>query len=252
MIFFEALFWGILTGILSGLFGIGGSIISTPALRLGMKTSAAIALGTTLPVIVPTAIVAGYNFYRAKLVDKKLVLYVAPMGILGSIIGSYVTAYIDPRYLMIVTAILVIYFGIEFIKKRKIKVLPEFSAVRTILLGFVAGFVSGLLGVGGGIVLIPGFHFLCGVPIKIAMGTSLVIITLLAIPGSVVHYFLRHIDLIIFMGLTLGVIPGSQIGSRITVKVKDDRIKKAFGIFLIIIGVVFIISEMLDLKIVGK
>jgi len=244
-----SVFWGFVTGLLSGFFGIGGSIISTPALRLAMKTSAEIALGTPLPVIIPTAVVAGYNYAKAKLVDTKLICYSLPSGIAGSVIGSYATKYIDARYLMIVTALILIFFGFKFIKTSTKVFLSHFSKTKAILIGLFAGLVSGLLGVGGGIILIPGFHLILGVPIKVAMGSSLIIIALMAIPGSLVHYFLGHIDITLFIGLTLGVIPASRLSSSFAISAKSAPLKTAFGIFLLIVGIFFILYELKELNI---
>ncbi len=242
-----AIFCGFITGLLSGLFGIGGSIISTPALRLAMNTSAEIALGTPLPVIIPTALFAGYNFVRAKMVDKRLVFFALPAGILGTVTGSYTTKYIDARYLMIATAGLLIYSAVRFIKTANDRdVSGCFSRAKVVAIGFAAGFVSGLLGVGGGIILIPGFHLILGVPVQVAMGSSLIIIAVMAIPGSIIHYLLEHVDVTLFLGLTSGVIPASFLGSKISVNIKAKLIKKAFGIFLFIVGVVFVLYELND------
>lgn len=241
---FSSILWGFVTGTLSGIFGIGGSIISTPALRLAMQTTAEIALGTPLPVIIPTAVTAGINFYKAGLIDKRLIIYALPFGIIGSMVGSFSTKYIDAKYLMIVTAFLLIFFGVNFIKTSNLEFVTKFSIKRTFFIGYVAGFVSGLLGVGGGIILIPGFHLLMGMPIKVAMGSSLIIIALMAIPGSIVHYLLGHIDIVIFLGLCIGVIPGSRLGSKMSINIRSKLLKMTFGVFLVTIGIIFIIFEL--------
>lgn len=249
--FLSSVFWGFITGILSGTFGIGGSIISTPALRLAMGTSAEIALGTPLPAIIPSAVVAGYGYAKANFVDRRLVWKLAPFGILGSITGSFVTGFIDSRYIMIITAIIILYVGYNMLKNgNKPFLKTKAGTFVEILIGFSSGFISGFLGVGGGIVLIPAFLFILNLPIKVAMGTSLVIISAMAIPGTIVHYFLGHIDILIFLGLTVGVIPGSRIGSLLAIKARESSLKKAFGFFLLLVGIIFIINELKALSII--
>jgi uncharacterized membrane protein YfcA len=103
----------------------------------------------------------------------------------------------------------------------------------------VAGFVSGLLGVGGGIVMVPAFTAWIGMPLKRALGTSLAIIAVLVIPSTIVHALLGHIDWAIFLVLTLGVIPGARIGARLALGAQERTLRLAVGSFLLVIAVVY-------------
>ncbi len=114
-----------------------------------------------------------------------------------------------------------------------------------VLAGLLAGFVGGLLGLGGGILLIPLFVFWLKVPLKTAFGTSLITISIMAVPGSIIHYLLGHIDVYLALLLTVGVIPGSYLGARITYVAKVKALALAFGIIVIVIALWLGLSEVL-------
>ncbi len=244
---------GFATGMLSGAFGIGGGFLSTPALRLVLQTSAGIALGTTLPVIFPTALVAGINYLRAGLVDKRAVRVAAPIGIVGSLTGAYATKYINTDWLMVATgaliALLAARAAAQVLRGRRkpaagAAVPASHDTAKLLVIGLLAGLLAGLLGIGGGVILIPGFMTFLHMDVKRAFGTSLFCIALMAIPGSIVHYCLGHVDVALFLLLSAGVIPGSYLGSRFTIKAQDRLVMLLFSLFLLAVGIIFIFTEL--------
>ena len=110
-----------------------------------------------------------------------------------------------------------------------------------------AGFASGLLGVGGGIIIVPALTLLIGMPLKRALGTSLVLIAALVVPGTLVHAALGHIDWTIFLVLVVGVIPGAWLGSRIALGARERTLRLAVGAFLLAIAVVYGIEQIVSL-----
>ncbi len=244
---------GLATGMLSGAFGLGGGFLSTPALRLVLQTSAGIALGTTLPVIFPTALVGGLNYLKAGLVDRQTVRVAGPMGMAGSICGAYATKYIKTDWLMVATGALIALLAAravtQVLRSRGKPGEPAGSpashqVAKLLLIGLLAGLLAGLLGVGGGVILIPGFMTLLNMDVKRAFGTSLFCITLMAVPGSLVHYFLGHVDVVLFLLLSAGVIPGSYLGSRFTIKAQERLVMLLFSLFLLAVGIIFIFMEL--------
>jgi uncharacterized membrane protein YfcA len=115
------------------------------------------------------------------------------------------------------------------------------------LVGLAAGFVSGLLGVGGGIIMVPAFTALIGMPLKRALGTSLVVIAALVVPGTLVHWALGHIDWAIFLALSIGVVPGARIGAKIALGAREHALRMAVGSFLLCIAVAYAVSELFEL-----
>ena len=244
---------GFASGFTSGAFGVGGGIITTPAIRLLLFQSSGIALGTPLPVIIPSALVGGLNYGRAGKVIPRIVLYCSLAGLIGTATGSLSTAYIDTRYLMIVTALLIMYMAYRTFATAlgkdpygqlggRAERIPA-PAWKMALIGFSAGLFSGLLGLGGGVILVPALFFLLHLELKECLGNSLVIIAVLAVPGSLIHSLLGHIDWGIALAMTLGVMPGAYVGSFFTLRARNRRVLVLFSCFLTAIGIIFLCRE---------
>jgi uncharacterized membrane protein YfcA len=114
-------------------------------------------------------------------------------------------------------------------------------------MGLVAGFASGLLGIGGGIVMVPVMSGILGMPLKRALGTSLVVIAFMVIPGTAVHAALGHINWAIFLWLTIGVIPGAAIGSRWTIRARERTLRTVVATFLLVVSLSYGAFELHDL-----
>jgi uncharacterized membrane protein YfcA len=116
--------------------------------------------------------------------------------------------------------------------------------VRLAAIGVLAGVYSGFLGLGGGFVIVPALTRYLGMPVKRAIGTSLVTVAVLAIPGTITHYFLGHIDPWLALFLAIGVVPGAMIGARLTAGASDRAIRLAFAGLLLVVGVWLTVSEL--------
>jgi uncharacterized membrane protein YfcA len=115
------------------------------------------------------------------------------------------------------------------------------------LIGVVAGLYSGFLGLGGGFVIVPGLTRWLGMPVKRAIGTSLVTVAVLSIPGTIAHSLLGHIDWSLAGLLALGVVPGALIGARLTGKASDRVVRLSFAALLMVVGVWLAVSEIAGL-----
>lgn len=244
---------GFAAGFASGAFGVGGGVITTPAIRLLLDQSSDIALGTPLPVIFPSALVGGYNYWRAGKILPRVVLYCSLFGLAGTAAGSYLTALIDTRYIMIVTALILIYLAWRTFSAALGKDLygrlaeggseTHAPAWKLMCIGSVAGFFSGFLGLGGGVILVPAFFFILHLELKECLGNSLVVIAILAIPGSIIHSLLGHVDWTIALFMMLGVLPGAYLGSFFTLRARSQRVLLIFSFFLLAIGIIFLFRE---------
>ncbi|MFH1736718.1 MAG: sulfite exporter TauE/SafE family protein [Actinomycetota bacterium] len=258
---FVSLLIGLAAGVLSGMFGVGGAIISTPALRLLLHVAPLFAVGTTLPVVLPAAMSGGLVYWRRGLIEKRLILPIAAGGVGGSLLGAFLTRFISGHALLVVTAVVIVGIGGQFTYEaltggdsleRWFGALQDRESAQsdlllTVSIGTAAGIVSGLLGVGGAIVLNPALVFGLRVPIKKAFGTSLLIIAILAIPGSLVHAALGHIDWNLAGLLALGVVPGGYLGARVTARAKSRTVGLAFGLFLLAVALILGVSELASL-----
>lgn len=116
-----------------------------------------------------------------------------------------------------------------------------------LLIGLIAGLASGFVGVGGGFIMVPLFISLLGIMMRQASGTSLVAVTILAIPGVVEQGLLGHIDYIAGIAMAVGSIPGAVIGASLIRKVPERKLRFVFGAFLLISAVVLLFNELLPL-----
>ncbi len=243
---------GLATGALSAAFGVGGAVISTPAIR-ALGVSATVAIGTTLPSIVPSAAVGTVRYVRENLVDWRIVAWAVPAGVVGSIAGSLASGLVpgDGHLLMLLTAGLLGFTAYRMTRNNDTEheTAEEQPHDGWLLagIGLAAGVLSGLLGVGGGIVMVPGFSELAGVPLRKTIATSLACVGFLAIPGTITHAVLGNIDWRFAGLLTLAVIPGARLGAAATMRANDLRLRRAVATFLGAIAVIYAIGELVAL-----
>ena len=112
---FQALAIGLLTGLLSGTFGVGGGIVCTPMLRLIMHLDAHMAIGTTLALIVPTSVAGAVNYVKEKLVDLNMVKLLVLPAIIGTLIGAALTLQVQGRTLMLLFAALITLAAVDLL-----------------------------------------------------------------------------------------------------------------------------------------
>jgi uncharacterized membrane protein YfcA len=110
-------------------------------------------------------------------------------------------------------------------------------------LAAATGLYSGFLGLGGGFVIVPVLVRFFGFPAKRAVGTSLVAVALLAIPGSVTHYLLGNVDVGLALALTLGVVPGALLGAKVTAVARERTVRIGFAVMLLVVGSLLALNE---------
>lgn len=267
---------GLGTGLMAGTFGVGGGIVATPLLKVFMGFSAQVAIGTTLALILPTSLTGAINYYRQNLIDYKLALKLALPSVLAATGGAALTGSVSAKQLMlsfsglIILAALDLLFGYsDGLKARRAKkavsltnessqaesesrsdsssdseiyISPTLS--RALPVGLLAGFLSGFFGVGGGFIMIPIFLALFNMPLKMALGTSLLTVSLISIPGIITHAWLGHVRFDTVAMLVCGAVPGSYLGSKIAIMVKDKLLKKGFGLLMLFMAGQMIYSEL--------
>lgn len=245
----EYILVGTLIGLLSGLFGVGGSSVSTPVLRLALGVAPLIALATPLPVTLPAAVVGGYVYARAGYVRWRVVLTCGAAGIPAVVGGALATAVVHGSILLILTGAFVAIVGARMLVPSPLAHHEEHRHDASVWLpaaiGVVVGFLSGLLANGGGFLLVPAFVLVLGMSTQEAAATSLITIVAFVIPGAAVHWSLGHIDVRLTLLLSAGVIPASYLGSRIGVLLRPDVARTTFGVFLTLFGVFFLVREAL-------
>ena len=248
--YFKALVIGCLTGFISAFFGIGGSSIDTPLLRLFLNLPPYIALGTPLPLTLLTASIASLAYKREHLVNFRIALYSLVGGVPGMGVGSYLTTYLSGKFLMFFTAFILLFMGIDFLynnvieKIVRIKNISSPPAYYIISVGAFIGILSGILANGGGIFFVPAYVVSFRMKMKEAIATSLLTVAVMSVPGILIHYHLGHINLPISAALGTGVAPLAYLGARMDIKTKSKTIKLLFGIFLVTFSIYFLISQL--------
>jgi uncharacterized membrane protein YfcA len=247
---------GVGTGALSGLFGVGGAVISTPAIRL-LGASALASVGTTLPSIIPGAASGAARYWREGLVERSTLVTVAPLGALATVLGALLSRVVpgDGHLLQVTTALLLGFSAYRMATTSDDNVesaAPTERALshqrlRLTIVGVVAGTLSGLLGIGGGVVMVPGFVQLAGLTVKRAIATSLVCVAIFAIPGTITHALVGNIDWRFALLLAVGVVPGARFGANLTIRASDRRTRLTVAIFLGVLSIVYAVGELLAL-----
>jgi len=245
---------GVLIGFLSGLFGVGGSSIATPVLRL-LGVPRLVALGSPLPLTLPTAVVGGVTYWRRGLVNGWAVLWTALGGVPAVVVGAYLTTVVPGRVLMALTGLFVAAVGVRVLCKPGEA--PTTGVRRTCpawllaVLGVGIGVLSGLLANGGGFLLVPTYLLLCRLSPQEAAATSLVGVGLLACPGTCVHWQLGHIDFGLVVLLALGATPSTYLGARVGLSLSRQRARWLFGMFLLLFGLFFLLRTVYRAEVYG-
>jgi uncharacterized protein len=249
-----ALLVGFLTGVLSALFGIGGAIVSNPGLR-ALGAAPLVAVGTTLPSILPGAISGTLRYRREGLIDWRLITPAAAAGLLAVVGGSLLSHAVPGQgHLLLLSIAVLLAFSAwrtAFAPARGPEPPTAPSAMRPVRrrrwvaagIGLAAGLLSGLLGVGGGVIMVPAYTELLSLPLKSAIATSLVCVGIFAVPATVAHGLLGDVDWRLAILLMIGVVPGAQVGAALTIRTAERRLRLAVGVFLAVVAVVYFVTE---------
>ena len=123
-----------------------------------------------------------------------------------------------------------------------IKLTPKYVA-KVAFIGVIAGFMSGYVGVGGGFIMVPLFVSMLGIPMRLASGTSLTAVCILAIPGVIEQAVLGNIDYMVGIAMMVGSIPGAVVGANLVKRVPERALRFTFAAFLLLMAVLLIVNE---------
>ena len=232
-------------GFLGGLFGKGGSAIATPLLAaIGLPPIVAVA--APLPATIPGTLAAARPYAKAGHIDRQILGWSLAVAIVATIAGAIATDWISGEVLVKVTDAIIALLGIRFLVRPTTEANEEGAVVahqhlKTVLVAAVVGLAAGLLANSGGFLLAPLYLAVLRMPVKSAFGTSLVVSCVLAIPGTVVHAALGHIDWAVVGAFGVASVPLSAIGARVALRTQPARLERVYGLVLALIGVVFLI-----------
>jgi len=241
---------GLISGVISGAFGIGASSVKIVLMRVLLGISGSVAIATALPLSIPAAISGTVVYHKHKLIKYKTVLVAGITGAIFSVIGALATEQVSDEFLMTTMAVVLVFFAIMILwgRKEKGKKFPpqtlQEKAFYTTLIGAVAGFASGFLGIGGGVVLVPLLARLRHISYKRAIPCSLAIMLIYIVPAAITHFGLGNVDLSLFVVLFSGSAIGAWIGAQNIVKMGEAEIRKWFAITLLFFGLLLLLNEL--------
>ena len=248
---------GIFSGIIAGLFGVGGGIILVPAIVFTMEfigydsiITMHLGVATSLALIVPTAISSSIGHHKRGVVDYYIIRNLAPTLVIGSLLGAILAQNTSGDGLRLLFGIMAIFASFNMMKKNQYiigKEMPSFFVLNWVI-GLVIGTVSAMVGIGGGALSIPlmnGFS----VSQHRATGTAAVIGLVIAIPGAVIFslantsglnfppWSFGMISLPVFVVFFPLTIIGAQLGVIIAYKLNGLILRRIFSVFLFIMAV---------------
>lgn len=252
----------IFIGIALGLIGGGGSILTVPVLVYLFSVDAVIATSYSLFIVGLTSAVGSLSYFKNKLVNiKTAIVFGIPSIIAVFLTRSYIVPAIPKEVfavgnfmitksilMMLLFAILMIAASYSMIKKDKKKTEEnngeqKFNYPVILIEGVVVGILTGLVGAGGGFLIIPALVILSKLPMKEAVGTSLVIIAAKSLIGFLGEGSETVIDWKLLISVSVFAIIGIFIGTMLSKKVDGAKLKPAFGWFVLIMGIYIIIKE---------
>lgn len=254
----------IIIGISLGLIGGGGSILTVPVLVYLFRIDAVLATAYSLFIVGLTSAVGSYSYFRKGLINMKTAVVFG----IPSIIAVFSTrAFIVPAIpselftigsllvtkrllLLLLFAILMIAASYSMIRKPSLKGAEppkhqRFNYPVILLEGAVVGMITGLVGAGGGFLIIPALVLLSGLPMKEAVGTSLLIIAAKSLIGFMGESSETVIDWTFLATISSFAIFGIFIGTSLSKRIDGDKLKPAFGWFVLAMGAFIIIRETL-------
>ena len=226
-------------GYLGGLFGKGGSAIATPLLA-AIGVPPLIAVASPLPATIPGTLVAYNRYRRFGIMDGRVVRWSIAFGVPATILGAYLTRWVDGDVLIKVTDVVIALIG------AKVLLWPDDGevvrddvthlALRMALVAAAVGFLAGLLANAGGFLLVPLYLAALKLPIKTALSCSLAVAAVLAIPGTLVHAALGHIDWTVTLVFGLASVPLSSLGAKTALRMQAAMLERVYGAGLLVLG----------------
>ena len=247
-------------GFVAGLFGIGGGLITVPflfyifgSLGIDQQYIMHLAVGTSFAIIIPTSAVSVFTHHKYKAVDFNIVKSYGIFVVIGVIIGTIFAALLKTKTLVLFFSIVIFLLGIYLLllKEKEKNTILKIKLHLKIILGFLVGFISAPMGIGGAVMNVPILKFF-GYSINRAIGSSAAIGFLIAIFGAVGFLitgtylntniplsigFLNIPAFLIFIPITTFM---AKIGARTVHKIEKKKISKYLGFFLLIISVKFL------------
>ncbi|RZL40852.1 MAG: sulfite exporter TauE/SafE family protein [Pedobacter sp.] len=245
-----------LAGLLGSLTGLGGGVIIIPLLTLGLGVDIHYAIGASIISVIATSSGSAAAYVKEGITNVRIGMFLEIATTLSAIVGVIIASYIKADYIIIIFGLILLFSAFMMLKKKidhsdneKTSVLANYFklngsypvdgvmkqyAVHRVVGGFammfIAGTLSGLLGIGSGALKVIGMDNIMRIPFKVSTTTSNFMIGVTAAASALVYLHKGQIDPAIAMPVTLGVITGATLGAKILIRTKTDKLKVIFAI----------------------
>jgi uncharacterized membrane protein YfcA len=257
-----ALMLGLAIGVLLGLLGSGGSILAVPALVYGAGVPLSAAVPSSLVVVGVSSATAVAPRLRSGEVQWRIAGVFGAAGAGAAFAGAAVNRLLDPRIVLVGFAILMVAAGIRMLADQTpiggACALPgggvnwRSCLPKAIAAGVVVGFLTGLFGVGGGFLIIPALVLLLGLPMDLAVGTSLLIIVMNSVAGFAAHAGKVRLDYGVTAVFTAAAISGSLVATRLGHRVNAGRLRRWFAYIVFAVAAFVLTQTVLDPAALGS
>ncbi|MEO5901028.1 MAG: sulfite exporter TauE/SafE family protein [Ilumatobacteraceae bacterium] len=258
---------GVAVGFLGGLLGKGGSAIATPLLH-AIGVPAIIAVAAPLPATIPSTLAASWVYWKEHYLDSHVVRTCVVWGVPSTIVGAIATNWISGGLLVRLTDAVLVALGVRLLAHRSpapdivapadddrtgsgggIAVASNVtaavlapSATTLAIVAILVGFSAGLLANSGGFLMAPLLITVVKLPIRSALASSLAVSAVLAVPGTIVHAALGHIDWALVAVFAATSVPLSITGARVALRIDANRLERIYGAVLLVLGGVFLVT----------
>ena len=245
-----------LAGLLGSLTGLGGGVIIIPLLTLGLGVDIHYAIGASIISVIATSSGSAAAYVKEGITNVRIGMFLEIATTLSAIVGVVIASYIKADYIIVIFGLILLFSAFMMLKKKvdhsnneKTSVLANYFklngsyptehgmkqyAVHHVVGGFammfVAGTLSGLLGIGSGALKVIGMDNIMKIPFKVSTTTSNFMIGVTAAASALVYLHKGQIDPAIAMPVTIGVIVGATLGAKILLKTKTDKLKIVFAV----------------------
>ena len=235
----------VLVGLTLGLLGGGGSILAVPLLVYVAGVGTKEAIATSLLMVGVTSVISVLMHARAGHVQWRSGLLFGGAGMAGAYLGGVLSYFIPAAVLLISFSLMMIATAVAMIKGRRAVAgaAGSMPVVKAVLIGLVVGLLTGTIGAGGGFLVVPALTLLGGLSMPVAVGTSLLVISMNSAAGLAGHLSTMTIDWPLACTFTAAAVLGSLIGAQLTRRINPSTLRQGFGWFVLLTASVILAQE---------
>jgi uncharacterized membrane protein YfcA len=237
----QAVAVGLAAGFLAGLFGVGGGIVIVPGLMVAMAMDQRLAHGTSLAAVIPIAVSSMLGYALEDKVDWPVAALLAAGAVGGAVIGTHALHRLPERALVIAFSALMVATAVRLLIDHSEAAgradLGLASVAGLLVVGLATGVVAGLLGVGGGIIMVPAMVVLWGIPAAVAKGTSLAVIVPTGLMGTWRNRRNANVDLVAAAVVGAAGVVSGFVASKISVGMSETTSNVLFAVLLLAVAI---------------